>query len=257
MLADVAADNLTDCGNGIFCSERYLGVLDVTCSWNVATDALATSFQSGSRNDPCGTYALSSKSLSQSGANAAEAIVHLGTRSESLLDDWTVQMTSPGAGPVSCLLLGSSGYRCCTDDGQVGVTRLGTYPARETLCYATSFDTVAAALERGGVGTGSSCRTTTGTIGTTSARSTTALAVTGPRSVVATIPITGLTASTDYIVTVKINRYTAGGGSYVDFVYDTIEFTAGGTTEDIEYDVPVNTDYDYEIDTSYEDIAAA
>jgi hypothetical protein len=59
------------------------------------------------------------------------------------------------------------------------------------------------------------------------------------------------------VVTVKINRYTAGGGSYVDFVYDTIEFTSSGTTEDIEYDVPVNTDYDYEIDTSYRDIAAA
>jgi hypothetical protein len=115
---------------------------------------------------------------------------------------------------------------------------------------------VDAALARGGVATGSNCRTTSGSIGTTSVLSTTAIFVTGPRSVVATIPITGLTNGVDYIVTVKINRYTAGGGSYVDYIYDTIEFTAGATSEDIEYDVPVNTDYDYEIDTSYKDIAA-
>lgn len=77
------------------------------------------------------------------------------------------------------------------------------------------------------------------------------------RAVTATIPITGLTNAADYVVTVRINRYTAGGGSYIDFVYDTIEFTASGTTEDIDYEVPVNTDYDYEIDTSYKAIAAA
>lgn len=104
---------------------------------------------------------------------------------------------------------------------------------------------------------GVSCKTTYGAAGTTTAGVSTQISITGPRSVVATIPCSGLTNGTDYVVTVKINRYTSGGGSYVDFIYDTIEFTAGADTEDIEYDVPVNTDYDYEIDTSYKDIAAA
>jgi hypothetical protein len=47
-------------------------------------------------------------------------------------------------------------------------------------------------------------------------------------------------------VTVEIDRYTAGGGSYVDTITDDITFTASGTTEDIDYDVEVNTTYDFE-----------
>jgi hypothetical protein len=117
-------------------------------------------------------------------------------------------------------------------------------------------DTVDAALDRGSPTVASDCKTTAAAVGSSTAYIGTTT-VTSARSVVATIPIVGLTPSTDYIVTVKINRYTAGGGSYVDFIYDTIEFTAGATDEDITYDVPVNTDYDYEIDTSYKDIAAA
>jgi hypothetical protein len=125
-------------------------------------------------------------------------------------------------------------------------------------------DTVSAALIRGGIfSEGTACRTGIASVGTATASANVwatgsgSLSLTGASAVTATIPITGLTNGTAYTVTVKINRYTAGGGSYVDFVYDTIEFTAGASTEDIEYDLPVNTDYDYEIDTSYKDIAAA
>ena len=66
-------------------------------------------------------------------------------------------------------------------------------------------------------------------------------------SVVATIPLSGLTVGVDYTVTIALDRYTAGGGAYVDSITDEVTFTAGATTEDLEYDVPVNTDYDYEI----------
>lgn len=107
-------------------------------------------------------------------------------------------------------------------------------------------DTVHDALGRGSPTVGSSCRTTAGTIGTTAAESTTAISLTGTRSVRVPLACAALIAGTDYIVTVEIDRYTAGGGSYVDTITDTITFTASGATEDIDYDVPVNTDYDYE-----------
>jgi hypothetical protein len=53
-------------------------------------------------------------------------------------------------------------------------------------------------------------------------------------------------------------RYVAGGGAYVDTgLTDEVTFTASGATEDIEYHVPVNTDYDYEVDAANVTIAVA
>lgn len=164
-------------------------------------------------------------------------------------------------GPSNAAALGSCiTINCLGDSGTVFDFRALAEQTNDIYIYQTLSvpDTVSAALARGSPTVASNCRTTGGSsISSTSGGSTGQITITGPRSVVATIPISGLTASTAYILTVKINRYVAGGGSYVDFVYDTIEFTAGATEEEIEYDVPVNTDYDYEIDTSYKDIAAA
>lgn len=110
----------------------------------------------------------------------------------------------------------------------------------------SNFDTVHDALGRGSPTVGTNCKTTAGTIGTTSAGSATQLSITGTRSVRATIPLSGLTIGVDYTVTIEIDRYGAGGGSYVDTITEDITFTAASTSESIEYDVPVNTDYDYE-----------
>lgn len=119
----------------------------------------------------------------------------------------------------------------------------------------TIADSVAAALARGTPTVGSLCKTSAGTIGSTSAGSTTQISVSSVTSVVATLACTGLTAATAYEITVTIKRYTAGGGAYVDSITDTITFTASGATEEIEYNVPVNTDYDYELSAAT--IAAA
>ena len=116
---------------------------------------------------------------------------------------------------------------------------------------------------------GTNCRTNAGTIGEAAQSLTritggtnvlvesSGLSVSATQLVTATIPCSGLTAATDYVVTVRIARYMAGGGALVDFVLDTIEFTASGPTEEVEYELPVNTDYDYEIDISYKDIVVA
>lgn len=107
-------------------------------------------------------------------------------------------------------------------------------------------DTVHAAMVRASATSGTLCKTTAGTIGSTSARSTSALSITGSRSVRATISLTGLTVSQAYNITANINRYTAGGGGFVDTVQAVINFTADGASDTVDYDVPMNTDFDYE-----------
>jgi hypothetical protein len=135
------------------------------------------------------------------------------------------------------------GSETCADDGGTN-TWDATVDQRIDI---SSPDSAYAALLRGSPASGSSCKTTAGTIGTTSAGSETAIAITDTRAVRATIPLTGLTIGIEYTVTIDLDRYTAGGGAYVDSITDSITFTAGATTESLEYDVPINTDYDYEI----------
>ena len=108
-------------------------------------------------------------------------------------------------------------------------------------------DTVFDALGRGTPTIGTNCRSTDGTIGSTTARSTTQLAVTGARAVRATLACTGLTDSEDYEITVDLDRYTSDTSTYIDTIQVVIPFTAAGTSEDIEYDLPIDSTYDYEI----------
>lgn len=118
----------------------------------------------------------------------------------------------------------------------------------DVSCALSDADTVAdSQIRAGGITTGSSCKTVAGTITSTTAGTKTQITVTGTnRSVVATIPLTGLTPSAFYDIDININRYTAGGGGLVDAIVVTVNFAATGASEDLDYDVPVNTDYDYE-----------
>lgn len=147
----------------------------------------------------------------------------------------------------------------CSSVFCISSTRYRTNVVSQFIVHNTliAFDTVAAALTRGSPSTGSLCKTTAGSIGSTSRGSEGNLSVTATTSVTATIPCSDLTAAVAYTVTVNLNRYTAGGGSFVDTIQDTIEFVATGTTENIEYEVPVNTDYDYEIQTGTATVALA
>jgi hypothetical protein len=108
-------------------------------------------------------------------------------------------------------------------------------------------DTVSAALARGTSTPGTLCKTQKGTIGSTSRGAKGTLSISNATAVVATLSCSGLVSGCNYEVTITLKRYTAGGGGYVDSITDTIAFTASGATEDIDYDVPVNTDYDYEM----------
>jgi len=98
--------------------------------------------------------------------------------------------------------------------------------------------------------TGTSCKTTAGGGTRSSVPSRHHLGATvipaGARSVTVTFDISNIVDTCAYQLNVAINRYTAGGGSYVDTIYDTVDFTAANTTANIDYEVPVNTDYDYE-----------
>lgn len=58
--------------------------------------------------------------------------------------------------------------------------------------------------------------------------------------------MTGLTAAVAYTITANINRYTAGGGAFHSTVQVEIDFTADASSDSVDYEVPVNTDFDYE-----------
>lgn len=111
-------------------------------------------------------------------------------------------------------------------------------------------DSVAAALERGTSTTGSGCKTTAGSIASTTIASRSSIAISGTTSVTRTEPLSGLTPGADYQIDFLVNRYTAGGGSFVDQITVTVDFTAGASSEDLVWEVPVNTDYDYEWDST-------
>ena len=106
-------------------------------------------------------------------------------------------------------------------------------------------DTVQAALARASVSPGTLCKTTLVSVGSTTARSTTQIAV-NATAVTVTISLTGLTTSTAYTITANINRYTAGGGALFDATTAEIDFTADGASDTVDYEVPVNSDFDYE-----------
>lgn len=142
--------------------------------------------------------------------------------------------------------------QACEEDPP-GISSSASGSALEVL---TTFDSVAAALARGTPTVGSSCKTTAGTIGSTTAQSTTNISITSTTAVTVTIPLSGLTPAADYTIDININRYSAGGGSFVDSIVDTVSFTAGAASEDLTYEVPVNTDYDYEFSSATNLVAA-
>jgi hypothetical protein len=163
-----------------------------------------------------------------------------GAASDVVISDTIKERTYPFDAD-SCF--GPSGDNCGEGRAKAQLQSSLTYSVVETVP-----DTVAAALARGTSVGGSLCKTTAVSIGSTSAESSTQIAIVST-SVVATIPLTGLTIGADYSIDILVNRYTAGGGAFVDQITVTVAFTASATSENYDYDVPVNTDYDYEFDS--------
>jgi hypothetical protein len=63
----------------------------------------------------------------------------------------------------------------------------------------------------------------------------------------ATLTCTGLTDATAYEITVDLDRYTSDTSTLIDTIQVVIPFTSAGTLDDIEYDLPIDSTYDYEI----------
>lgn len=162
--------------------------------------------------------------------------------SDSVLDDYSKRRTYTDPGSPTC---GSAGGACSP---AVTKQRYGATATCDLLLSVP--DTVDAALARGTSSTGSLCRTTAGTIGSTTAGSNAGISVSGTTSVKVTIEVLGLTGNTAYSFDIIVNRYTAGGGAFVDDMVVSVSFVTGPaeTMVNYEYHVPVNTDFDYEYD---------
>lgn len=103
-------------------------------------------------------------------------------------------------------------------------------------------DTVQAALIRGTSSVGSSCQTIPGTISASSAKSITAIALTGSTtSVVATIACTGLTIATNYQITATLTRRNSSTDAFISTTTVAILFTADATSDNVPYNVPIET----------------
>jgi hypothetical protein len=216
----------------------------LTALWNVAANSLAQDFDGGNSCAPCGAFVSFVPTLS---ATNPEAVMAVGSTSISFPSDWVRLTAAAGLGTLACSIGGctSSNAPCgppvnCPS-GQKYQSRTSAYPAKNVTVSAISFDTVAAAQARGTPTVGSSCQTLPGTIGSTSARSTTQLAITNPTSVVSTITCGDLVNGSTYEITATLTRRASADNAFISTNTVTITFTADGTTDTVDYPVPVET----------------
>lgn len=208
--------------------------------WDVALDAISQHAQFVDDLDGCLPTTLQDRDLADE--NISPSFVR--SETSATLDDYTRQFSSL-VSEGSCQFFGALSPPC------TGSTRskLAPHNCTETLSAGPTFDSVSAALARGSSSSDTLCKTTAGIIGSTTAFSIGQISITGTTSVQATIPLTGLVIGESYELDILVNRYTAGGGGLVDQITVTVEFTAEATSENYIYDVPVNTDFDYEYDS--------
>lgn len=200
--------------SGCYSEEDYTFLVP-DCIWNVATNSVLQYATLRVINySPCGVFSSNSDAPNQCSS---------GTCLSDVLMEFNVPI-------VGC-------------DGKSPFSSVTTGSDRVLLNVP---DTVAAALARGSPTSDTNCKTTAGTIGSTSANSVTQISIVTTRSVTVTFSLSSLINGNNYDIEVTLNRYVAGGGGFVDQITDTITFTASGTTDSVDYEVPVNTDYDYE-----------
>lgn len=114
-------------------------------------------------------------------------------------------------------------------------------------CLLHDPDDVYTGFSRGEIVTsGAGCKTTAGDYFFTDEGAVAYINLENATGVTVTINLTGLTPAAAYTVTANINRYTAGGGAFVDAIQVEIDFAADGASDTVNYQVPVNTDFDYE-----------
>lgn len=238
-------------GTGASCTGTGLGawswdeVLSAAASWDVSGNTqvgnvtyrvqnACSTLGGGSTNlsPPTGALPMDGAFSVSTTAPADNIRKHTYTRGSFCVDFTTVCTVCPNTVPASCTAAPSS------DIHEVSATITLSVP-----------DSVAAALARGTSTTGSLCKTSAGMIGSTSVVATGQIAISGVTSVTRTEPLSGLTVGKTYDIDIILNRYTAGGGSFVDQVtYETVTFVASATSENFTYEVPVDTTYDYEWD---------
>lgn len=223
-----------------------------TAVWDVVTNTQSV-FASQLEYVPCPEYSCSGLVNPYDRTNVLALQAAVAPYSSTAKEDTTYTQTINAA---SCAAIAQWSCRYPDTCSTFLVSSWRSLPSsRRHVKTLENPDTVSDALGRGTPEVGSICKTTATSIGSTTEASTTQISVSSATAVVATLAASGLTASTDYEIEITLKRYTAGGGAYVDSITDTITFTASGATEDIEYNVPVNTDYDYELSAA--SIAAA
>lgn len=229
----------------------YLRLLTASATWDVASNARVGSVTSCTGNACDGDAGSSTAGHPFSNLSAP------GSTSTGAVSD-TAHRTTYNFGFGSCAGFKTTCLAACPNVVTAQCSAIGSelVQTNQTDSFLSIPDTVEAALARGTSSTGTLCKTTAGTIGSTSAGSATQIAISGTTSVKVTIPLSLLTVAQDYEMDIVLNRYTAGGGAFVNTITVTVAFTAGATSENLVYDVPVNTDFDYEFDHA-ENLAAA
>jgi hypothetical protein len=235
----------TNSGCTAFCQTGHVELqADNFSTWNVATNAKDV-------------IARQHHIICQTGFNKDPEVTLLGGAFPAMQNVFPVPTISTAdfesvwggnIASISCQFDSPSG--CSTACG-VNPTRFSADGHHVAGSYTyTVWDSVDAALARGTSSAGSLCRTTAGTIGSTTAASTTQIAISGTTSSKFPWTAANLAPNSTYEFDIVLNRYTAGGGGFVDEIVETISITTGpaetGATD--YYHVPVNTDYDYEFD---------
>lgn len=232
LLCGVSYDDLPNCNaqtnpNG-FVRRWYL-----TQPYSELLPGVAEDLQVFTKEDGCGnTETTDDFATSHSGGLCG------GLSGQSCISD-EVETVTISEGALGCV---SSG---CFTGGSRRIRYTG-FSVVSTLTRAGVYDTVHTAMVRDAASSGTLCRTQAGTITSTGKFSNASIIIQSTTTVRATISLTGLTVSQAYNITANINRYTAGGGGFVDTVQAVINFTADGASDTVDYDVPMNTDFDYE-----------
>lgn len=170
--------------------------------------------------------------------NFSPFITH-GTITPSFPDAWTKILHTNGASALGC---DSGILHCCAASGS---SRRAAVPSTDVTIVLYDFDSVADAQVRAGVATSNSCQTLPGTIGNGTGCPYTTLndqiSIVAPRSVVASIACANLTIGETYEITATLTRRNSSTDAFISEDDVTFNFTADGTTDTVDYDVPIET----------------
>lgn len=231
-------------GCGVYRTDLLVGsVVQATALWDVATNA-------ASQEHETGTLDCAGATTSHTTDIVTDPPWSLGLTETNLVRATYVQTRDIKA-TGACTNLNPFAT-VCGFAGPNSTLVMSAIPTSHTLSEP---DSVAAAQDRGSPTIGSACETEPGTIDPTSPGNKAELAFTGVRSVAVTISCANLTDGLDYSISATLTKRDASTNALIGTETATITFTADGTTDTVDYDVPIETDVKVEF-TSADSITA-